>query len=253
MSPVHSRHPRRIPTARAYWELKAEQVMNRVFSPEPSIELEVIEEAKVTTPPPATAPLGRAPGLGLMAALLAGTTAATVGVWSHHQQALQQERNLLLVERIRTLAAAPEGAAANATAPATAAGSGGAGSDLPPPPPDEPWMQELAALPSSSAPQARVLQVPMSSSVQAAAPAALPSGGGGSGSSGGGSPPTLVGVIQIPGRSGSAIFDVSGSSTSAAVGESIGSSGWRLRSASGDSAVIERGGEQRRVSISSGF
>jgi hypothetical protein len=37
------------------------------------------------------------------------------------------------------------------------------------------------------------------------------------------------------------------------VGESIGSSGWRLRSASGDTAVIEKGGEQRRISISSGF
>jgi hypothetical protein len=46
---------------------------------------------------------------------------------------------------------------------------------------------------------------------------------------------------------------VGGSSTSAAVGESIGGSGWRLRSASGDSAVIERGGQVRRISISSGF
>jgi hypothetical protein len=59
-------------------------------------------------------------------------------------------------------------------------------------------------------------------------------------------------VVQAPGHSGAAIFQIGNSSTSAAVGESIGSSGWRLRSANGDSAVIERGGEQRRVSISSG-
>jgi len=50
-----------------------------------------------------------------------------------------------------------------------------------------------------------------------------------------------VGVVQVPGQSESAIFQIGGSA------------GWRLRSASGDTAVIEKGGEQRRVSISSGF
>jgi hypothetical protein len=62
-----------------------------------------------------------------------------------------------------------------------------------------------------------------------------------------------VGVVQIPGGGGSAIFQLGISSTSAAVGEAIGNSGWRLQSASGESAVIERAGEQRRLSISSGF
>jgi hypothetical protein len=33
------------------------------------------------------------------------------------------------------------------------------------------------------------------------------------------------------------------------VGESIGSSGWRLQAADGDSAVIERNGEVRRISL----
>ena len=37
-----------------------------------------------------------------------------------------------------------------------------------------------------------------------------------------------------------------------ASGEQIGSTGWRLRSADGETAVIERGGEQRRVSIAGG-
>jgi hypothetical protein len=36
------------------------------------------------------------------------------------------------------------------------------------------------------------------------------------------------------------------------VGESIGGSGWRLRAADGDSAVIERGGEVRQISIGNG-
>jgi hypothetical protein len=62
-----------------------------------------------------------------------------------------------------------------------------------------------------------------------------------------------VGVVQIPGKPGSAIFQVGGSSTNASAGESIGSSGWRLLSTSGDSAVIERAGVRRSVSISSGF
>jgi hypothetical protein len=38
-----------------------------------------------------------------------------------------------------------------------------------------------------------------------------------------------------------------------AVGQGIGSSGWRLRATAGDSALIERGGELRRLSIGSGF
>ena len=67
------------------------------------------------------------------------------------------------------------------------------------------------------------------------------------------STPELLGVVQIPGKPGSAIFQVGSSSSNALVGEMIGSSGWRLVSTSGDSALIERGGVSRRVSISSGF
>jgi hypothetical protein len=65
--------------------------------------------------------------------------------------------------------------------------------------------------------------------------------------------PQLVGVVQVPGLPASAIFQLNGSSTSAASGEAIGNSGWRLLSAGGDTAVIERQGMQKRISISSGF
>jgi hypothetical protein len=109
-------------------------------------------------------------------------------------------------------------------------------------------MEALSSLPASSAPPTDVLKVPVSS--QITSPAPTPTG---SDSSKGGNPPQLVGVVQVPGQGGSAIFQLGGSSTSAAVGESIGSSGWRLHSASGDTAVIEKGGEQRQISISSGF
>ena len=156
---------------------------------------------------------------------------------------------MLLIERLRTMG--PGTAATTPDADQTAAAPAEAGKDgeLPPPPPGEPWMEELASLPASSAPSADVLRVPVNSRITSPAPAASGNGG----NSGGGGTPQLVGVVQVPGQSGSAIFQIGGSSTSAAVGESIGSSGWRLRSASGDSAVIEKGGEQRRVSISSGF
>ena len=306
---------RGIPTSRAYWELKAEQVLNRVFEPEKPIEVEIWDtpaafsdagsipvELHDLPPAPAKQPtskpkqasakrqpprassalqqladqVGRQPSLLLAGAsvtvmVVAGMALAVFGLWNQSQQAIRQERNMLLIERLRTMG--PGTTPAQANEPAQAASAVGAGGDgeLPPPPPGEPWMEELATLPASSAPAADVLKVPINSRLTSPAPAATGSastpGGsassgagssgagnsGGGNSGGGGNAPQLVGVVQVPGQSGSAIFQLGGSSTSAAVGESIGSSGWRLRSASGDTAVIEKGGEQRRISISSGF
>ena len=318
---------RGLPLSRAYWDLKAEQVLNRVFASEAAIDVEVMEAPpppvatqapappagsaaangggagprRTTTPPPPPpapspavgygssrrAPRGQVGWLGQQrAVVLAGvgvvgllTTAASLvllGLWNQNQQVLRQERNLLLLERLRelgpdaTAAAAMPARDANPPGSAETATTAPGAEGLPPPPPDEPWMQELAALPSEGAPRAEVLKVPASRQITSPAPAASAGSGSAGGSSGssssagstgaaasaaasGAAMPQLVGVVQIPGRSGSAIFQTGGSSTSAGVGELIGSSGWRLRSATGDSAVIERGGEQRRLSISSGF
>ena len=96
---------------------------------------------------------------------------------------------------------------------------------LPPPPPEEAWITQLPplpALPSESAAPAEAL-------------------------------PELVGVVQIPGQRGSAIFQQGKSSSNALIGEQIGSSGWRLVSIQSDGAVIERSGVRRRVSIGAGF
>ena len=255
----------------AYWELRAEQVLNRVFEPEKPIEVEfcdsprqaplqALEPTLVINPLPSH----RAkPGLLLAittGAVVVATGAALVvlGLWNQSQQAIQQERNMLLIERLRNMGPSSSAATSQATAQATAdataeddqssatAAGAAQGGDLPPPPPGEPWVEELAALPATGAPLAGVLRVPVNGRITSPAPEA-------SGSSGGRSAPQLVGVVQVPGQGGSAIFQIGGSSTSAAVGESIGASGWRLRSAGGDSAVIEKGGEQLRVSISSGF
>jgi hypothetical protein len=170
MSPVLG-----IPTSRAFWELKAEQVMKRVFAPEPSIELEIVEtepatpiaseqptETAETRLPAPSPPLPvrnpqdrkatsqqRPPrtvtrasqagggitadkrlllgGFGLMALLLTGTTITGLAIWNQQQQTLQQERNMLLIERLRNLAPA-SGASetSNAAAPGhpTAGGQG---------------------------------------------------------------------------------------------------------------------------------
>jgi len=273
---------RGIPTSRAYWELKAEQMLNRVFSGDSAIEVEIVEPTAVAEPPAATVTrplestppqplrqpqparrrsahaiadlLQRRPELVPISIAAAGlaTALGTVliaGLWGTQQQALRQERNLVLLERLRAMG--PASGAGSTTADAGTAGQPQADDGLPPPPPNEPWMEELAQLPAAGAPPAEVLKVPFNAAIANRAPTApppVPSSAGGSDGL-----PLLVGVVQVPGRSGSAIFQVGGTSTSAGVGESIGGSGWRLRSASGDTAVIERGGQVRRISISSGF
>jgi len=294
---------RAIPTSRAYWELRAEQVLNRVFAPEAPIDVDITggdgdgsapqpASALISPPGASTARTAAAPsatprprptqagsatrapwwrslqrqptllmaGLGLAMTLMTGTTLVGLALWQRGQQAIRQERNLLLVERLRALGpaqTATEGAAAAPTA-STAATTATAGNGEPPPPPSEAWMEELATLPASSAPPANVLPVPMNGQVSSPAPAASGGGGGGGAASTGAGPaasgelPQLVGVVQVPGRPGSAIFQVGRSSFSVSTGELIGSSGWRLQGTSADAVLIQRGGESRRVSIGAG-
>ena len=278
MSPV-----RAIPTSRAYWELRAEQVLNRVFSPESPIEVEVRDTSPAAAPEP-TQQTGAKPvgssrastmspgdtwilvGTSLLVTLTTGFALLGLTLWQQGQQAIRQERSMLLVERLRALgpAFAPPApqlaASAGAVSPSAQVLPEAPGTAGMPPPPVESWMEELASLPPSSAPPAQVLQVPMSQRVSSPAPPASPQRAGTSRPASpappqraDGSVPQLVGVVQVPGLPASAIFQLNGSSTSAASGEAIGNSGWRLLSASGDTAVIERQGLQKRVSISSGF
>ena len=267
----------------AYWELRAEQVLNRVFEAEKPIEVEFCDgprQAPLQAVEPTLVinqlPSQRAkPGLLLAittgaVVLATGAALVVLGLWNQSQQAIQQERNMLLIERLRNMGPSSSAATSQATAQATAdataeddqssatAAGAAQGGDLPPPPPGEPWVEELAALPATGAPLAGVLSVPVNGRITSPAPEASGnrnshSNSGNRSGATGSSAPQLVGVVQVAGQSGSAIFQIGGSSTSAAVGESIGASGWRLRSAGGDNAVIEKGGEQLRVSISSGF
>ena len=272
------RPPRRalrgIPSSRAYWELKAEQMMNRIFDPASTVDLPVEEApapprrllptATVRTDTAAASKPPRRPSTTLLLfSLLAGvsmvsavSTVLYLTSWNQAQQSLRQERNLLLVERLRSLGPAnpaPVPAAPQLPAPmpvglpdaATAPGD-----DLPPPP-QEPWIEELSQLPDPERPAAPVLRVPLSPRLAAAAPPAKAPPAAPAPRA---APPTpvLVGVVAAAGRAGSAIFQVGEVTTSVGVGEAIGTSGWRLRSAASDTAEIERDGELRRVSISTG-
>ncbi len=200
---------------------------------------------------------------GGLACLALGTSASLWIGWNQASQDLRQERTIRLLEGIRELGGnETAGAAAPATNPAKEDTTANARADgLPPPPPNEPWIEELGQLEGQGSGGAAPLKVPVNGTLRAPAPVASASAWSGPptppppvpSGSGGGATPELVGVVQIPGKPGSAIFQVGGSSTNATAGESIGSSGWRLVNTSGDSAVIERAGVSRRVSISSGF
>ncbi|MFM7265446.1 MAG: hypothetical protein ACKOZW_07615, partial [Cyanobium sp.] len=134
-APSGAPHPRRplrgIPTSRAYWELKAEQMMNRIFDPDSVVDLPVEEaeppqrrlggagsssssswpaaapRSSPATSSPATPhrdlPVLLLAGLGGVCLVSALGTAYTLNSWNQAQQTLRQERNLLLVERLRSL------------------------------------------------------------------------------------------------------------------------------------------------------
>ena len=323
---------RGIPRSRAFWELKAEQMMNRIFDPEEPIDLAVEnlpeqqesaapprvpagppagappadqaasgDEARrsAAPPPPPGVPLrqgdpprprrgrpptartaaGSAPArsagrlddrLLLIGALCGVCLVSLVGsllyfrFWNRLQVNLAQERNLLLVERLRSLGPAnpspvpgPEPAAP--LLPAPAASNSGGDPGLPPPPPQEAWIEQLSALPSAAPTPPRVLTVPVSPSLSATTTPSRGTPGSSSARTPASGParavgplPQLVGVVAGAGRAPAAIFLVGGSSMSVASGELIGSTGWRLRSAEGETALLERGGDLRQVSIASG-
>ena len=239
--------PRGIPTSRAYWDLQAEKLMNRIFDPVDTIELATdidrsdpdalpaLAQQSNNTPaevsaakpprwqrarrPPARpqsdplrpaaacpAPLDTAPAAatlaperGLQATLAtltahqqplmligafaaAGLVSASSGVlalsqWSRFQESLQQERSLLLVERLRNFGPAaqapatppapalapPTGMTAVASSPQTALQpqtqayrqqvAASSENDLPPPP-QEAWIEQLGELPPAPAQRA---------------------------------------------------------------------------------------------------
>lgn len=248
-------------------------MMNRVFSPEASIDLEPLVPHRPVLPqphrvqpgghptPPAQGQKGQDPspvtvlllaalgGLGVVGALSA---VLLVQQWAGLQKSLSQERSLLLVERLRALGPATSATpAAPATPPAPVLVPPiSVGADLPPPPPEEAWMEQLPHLPVS---RGFAGEAPAASSGGSPTAAARPPGKPPKPLERfSGALPQLVGLVGAPGQAGSAIFQVGDTSTNVNVGEPIGSSGWRLRAADGESALIERGADVRRIAIVAG-
>jgi hypothetical protein len=193
-------------------------------------------------------------GIGMAGLLVAGIG---LGLWSQSLQTLRQEQNLLLLERLRNFGPAGSTQISDAAVPKAEPGpvADQASSAELPPPPNEPWMQQLASLPGGQAAAVQPLPATVQPNDQIARPAPavtlLPPAAANKAAGGSiGSTPMLMGVVQAPGHGATAIFQIGGSSSTAAVGELIGDTSWRLRSASSDSVLIERGGEQRRLSLS---
>ena len=215
MGPIRS-----INTSKAYWELKAEQVMDRVFQPASAQQAELNDAIEVDVRETTSTEANRTSSIlrlqsrqWLLAGLILCALGSGLGLyqgWSSAQRQLRLERNARLLSDLRNLTPNQEPATSEA---------------LPPPPPEEAWITQLPALPA----------LPSESEAPAEAL------------------PELVGVVQIPGQRGSAIFQQGKSSSNALIGEQIGSSGWRLVSIQSDGAVIERSGVRRRVSIGAGF
>ena len=227
--------PSRLSTSTAYWNLRAEQVMDQVFhAAEPS--LKAVEIQVEPAPDPANKPVADPRPKGLLSTqpwqqlTLIGMTLGALlcsawlaRSWQLSEQALYRERNLALTEKLQARAI---------PTPST------------PPKPAEPEAEPEAV---ATLPSLEPLTLPLSAAI---APAAS------SGSEASPNPvapapmsqPALVGVVHAE-IGGSAIFQLDNQSLSATPGESIGNSGWSLLSLSNTGAVIERNGERQSLSI----
>ena len=197
--------------------------MDRVFEPVAPVVTKVAEAQAAEAP--ATRQRFSARPRTLVALLLAvslvSCTAAGVALllwrqWLSARHDLRQERQLQLLERLGPL---PSQAPPKAEPPAVA--------PLPVAAPIR------VAIPAELPPLA-----PLPAAATAAATAAEPQ-----------DLPELLGVVQVPGQAGSAIFNTKGGSVSSGVGEPIGATGWRLDTLGSDQVDISRNGLRRQLSL----
>ena len=156
----------------------------------------------------------------------------------------ERERNLLLVERLRQDIAAGTHGDSRATTTATL-------SDLPPPTTEQPPAQQPTARqpdPVGLAPLTLPIRQSPLPGKNLTSPLLRDSPPGRIDNE-----PQLTGVVQGPGGSSSAIFQVGQGSLSAGIGEPIGNSGWTLDAINDTGAVIRRNGERRNLSVGGVF
>ena len=246
----------RFPTSSTYWNLRAEQVMNKVFETNALEPVEVaVHEHEIPIPPPAR-PAAEQPApsktadrqpansaTGLISFLTVVAVCGTVSSgwllshWQTSRDQLVQERNLLMLEQLRG-ASTPQQAAQQ-----TAVVQPEASAALSPPPPEPAWMSELEPLTLEETELPAMASPPVATPSSATPISATPRG----------PMPQLTGVVQGPGGNSSAIFQFGSSSFSAGLGEAIGSSGWILDSISEAGAVIRRNGQRHNLAVGGVF
>ncbi len=242
--------PPRIPTSRAYWNLRAEQALDRVFHDDDNIlktvqvqvnPLSNQKEASHQTPAGLSWPQVSLAALGLIAVL--GSSALTLH-WRLSQQAMEREGNLALIERLRNNTTAQS--TTKQTRPALTTTSQTVTEPLTEATSEADEL-EITALPNASATKLDPITVPLQSaevtsnaSIADQGLAVAPQ-------------PLLVGVVHAGNGEGSAIFQLGDLSLSTVPGELIGNSGWTLQSVSANGAVIERSGATQSLSVGGAF
>ncbi len=238
-----------ITRSRAFWNLRAEQVMDQVFMKSDST-LHAVRVAVDPDQPPRRNESGttrqqqKRNGLLISATVMAGLGLSS-SLWLAHNwqrslKALNRERDLQMIERLRHLPVNTQGNQASktdtASAPADAATSNAANVD---------------AVPTIASAELQPLTIPLAGTLPI--PNAIPSPEEDAALLMAPAEPLLVGVVHAGGGQGSAIFQLDQLSLSASPGEAIGNSGWQLRSVQTNGAVIERDGDVRNLSVGGAF
>ena len=203
----------RVPTSRAYWNLRAEQVMDQVFD-----HATVVAPAQPHLVPvdvdvhePTTKTLEyRSPSAWLLP-LISGIAVAGVicSAWlvsslQRSRLELERKQNAALIEQLREQVAAQESRAEETATP-----------------------EEASLAIQSLEPLTVPIQQPLTVEPT----------------------PQLTGVVKGPGGSSSAIFQLGQGSVSAGINEAIGSSGWVLSEVTDSGAVISRNGLRQTLSV----
>ena len=219
----------RVPTSRAYWNLRAEQVMDNVFDREtvsaPSqphlVPVDVAVHEPTTQPrEPRSERRSRSTWLLPLISGIAVTgvicSAWLVSSLQRSRLELERKQKAALIKQLREQLAAQESRAGEMATPSEASLA----------------IQSLEPL---TMPIQQPLTVEPLGSHQALAPM--------------GPIPQLTGVVKGPGGSSSAIFQLGQGSVSAGIGEAIGSSGWVLSEVTDSGAVISRNGQRQTLSV----
>ena len=233
--------PSRLSRSRAFWNLRAEQVIDQVFSQGerslqalPSVLGSGAAHNDNTKRTIQRDPRSQRPWLiasSVVALLGLGTSLWLAHNWQRSLQALNRERDLQMIERLRRMPVAT----ATTTARTEPRPTNGAPTNA------EATAESTPALEPLTLPLAGPVPLADTSLSNEEALATIPA------------EPLLVGVVHTGGGQGSAIFQLDQLSLSAAPGEAIGNSGWRLKTVQANGAVIEREGVQRTLSVGGAF